>query len=173
MTSNNNPCHFQEVQRFNRVGLIIMILGISGFMLFGTIQEILYGKETGSDPNTHLGIIILGLLVSFGVPAFFFSIKLITEVRSDGVYLKFFPLQLKYFKIPFNELLSYQVRQFKPILEYGGWGIRWGSRGKAYTISGNYGVQFELKNGKEILIGSKKSQDLVLAIESAQSNFKY
>ena len=49
MTSDDKTIHFREVQRFNRIGLWIMIIFVSGFVLFGTVQEIMYGIETGTD----------------------------------------------------------------------------------------------------------------------------
>ena len=169
MTTNKTTCHFREVQRFNRVGLWIMIIFISGFVLFGTVQEIMYGIETGTDPDTHIGIIILGLVIGLGIPSVFFMIKLITEVRNDGIYLLFFPFQFKFQHLSFDDIVSYKVREFNPQKEFGGWGIKYGESGKAYTMNGNYGVQLDFQDRSELMIGSRKSQELVVAIEKARS----
>ena len=63
---------------------------------------------------------------------------------------------------------QYQTRQYKPIREYGGWGIRYGRGGKAYNVSGNKAVQLVLKNGKRLLIGSQRPDKLVEAIGSVR-----
>lgn len=93
--------------------------------------------------------------------------KLITEVRSDGVYIKFLPINWKFKRIGFEEIAKCYARKYRPIMEYGGWGIRWGTSGKAYNASGNMGVQFELTGGKQLLIGSQQAEKLAETINIA------
>ena len=50
-------------------------------------------------------------------------------------------------------------------MEYGGWGIKGKRHKKAYTVSGNYGIQFLLKNGKMIMIGTQKPKGFAKAIK--------
>jgi TATA-box binding protein (TBP) (component of TFIID and TFIIIB) len=52
------------------------------------------------------------------------------------------------------------------LLEYGGWGIKYGRKGKAYNVSGNRGVQLVFKDGKQLLIGSQRAEELAEAISS-------
>ncbi len=54
------------------------------------------------------------------------------------------------------------IREYKPVAEYGGWGVRgfFSSSGRAYNVSGNVGLQVELKNGKKILIGTQKQETI-------------
>jgi hypothetical protein len=68
------------------------------------------------------------------------------------------------------EIVSWDARTYRPILEYGGWGIRYSPFGKgwAYNISGNQGVQLELMNGKRILIGSQRAEELARTIAEAK-----
>ena len=58
----------------------------------------------------------------------------------------------------------------QPILEYGGWGIRYSPFGKgwAYNVRGNQGVQLELANGQRILVGSQRADELARAIGQAK-----
>ncbi|MDI6783925.1 MAG: DUF6141 family protein, partial [bacterium] len=96
---------------------------------------------------------------------YLFSIlKLTTEVHEDGIYIRFEPFVRK--KILFSEMKQYTARTYRPIREYGGWGIRYGWKGTAYNVSGNRGVQLELNNGKRILIGSQRPEELVRAIKA-------
>jgi hypothetical protein len=55
---------------------------------------------------------------------------------------------------------KYEVITYDPILDYGGWGIKYNRHGKAYNVSGNKGLQLYLKNGKRILIGTQKESEL-------------
>jgi hypothetical protein len=66
---------------------------------------------------------------------------------------------------PLTELSKYEIRTYQPIREYGGWGIRYGSSGKAYNISGNTGMQLELKDGTRILLGTQKPEEFLKAVD--------
>ncbi len=68
-------------------------------------------------------------------------------------------------KIAWSEVSNAYVRNYDPIGEYGGWGLKGGSfwnksKGKAITISGGVGIQLEFKNGKKLLIGTQKENDV-------------
>jgi hypothetical protein len=64
------------------------------------------------------------------------------------------------------EIVHRETRTYRPILEYGGWGVRYSfvRKGWAYTVSGNRGVQLQLANGKRILVGSQRAEELARAI---------
>jgi hypothetical protein len=62
--------------------------------------------------------------------------------------------------ILWHEISEAYVRKYDAISEYGGWGLKVGafwrkSKGIAINVSGDTGIQLELKNGKKILIGTK------------------
>lgn len=60
-----------------------------------------------------------------------------------------------------------EVRTYSPLKEYGGWGIRYGSNGKAYNVSGNQGVQLEFRDGKRLLVGSQLPLELLNALRAS------
>jgi len=86
-------------------------------------------------------------------------------VRQDGLYIKFVPIHFSFKKIQPDNLKKHYVRTYNPILEYGGWGIKYGKNGKVYNVSGDRGVQLEFTDRKSILIGSQKPEQLDSAIE--------
>jgi len=61
------------------------------------------------------------------------------------------------------------AREYKPIREYGGWGIRYVIGGIAYNVYGNKGVQLILKNKKKVLVGTQKPEEFYQAIVKANS----
>lgn len=165
--------HFYEVQRFNQrwlwVILILMMLTMLGIFGYGFIQQLVFGIPFGDRPVSDKVLVISGsliLLFSGGLVYIFYTLRLITEVRTDGVYLRFYPFWSKV--IPYADITSCNARQYKPLREYGGWGIKYGPSGWAYNISGDRGAQLELKNGKRILIGSQRADDLAQAINAAR-----
>ncbi len=113
--------------------------------------------------NIALAIVGPGIMLfSIGFTYLFYALKLITEVRDEGLYIRFFPLSHRI--ILFEDIRSCEVRGYRPIKEFGGWGIRYGRGGKAYNISGDRGVQLELSEGKPLLIGSQKPEELERSI---------
>lgn len=90
--------------------------------------------------------------------------KLVTEVRPDGIHVRLFPLPTRH--ISPADIREAQVRTYRPILEYGGWGLRFGFYGMAYNARGNRGVQLVLQNGRRVLIGSQQPETLLQAIQT-------
>ncbi len=78
----------------------------------------------------------------------------------QGFFYQFFPIHFSYHKISFEEIESVEAIDYKPIKDYGGWGIKFGFKAKSYTTSGNQGVMLKLKCGKNLLFGSQKNKEL-------------
>lgn len=170
MAKNNKNILYQEVQHFRQIWLWIIILAISVFAIYSMIQQLILGKPLGDHPVSDAVLLIIVVVFGFALPIFCYIMKLVTEVRKDGLYIRFFPFHLSFHKIPLENLNSYEARTYSALKEYGGWGIRYGSKGKAYNVSGNRGVQLEFSNGDRILIGSRKAEELAQAIALAISD---
>ena len=54
-----------------------------------------------------------------------------------------------------------EIREYKPIMEYGGWGIRGFGSNRALNIKGKIGLQLVFKNGQKLLIGTQKADEIV------------
>ena len=113
---------------------------------------------------------VIAIVFGLGFPVLFYILNLTTEVRGDGIYYRFFPFHLSFRRIAFAELAKCEVRDYSPLKDYGGWGIRHGSKGKAYNVSGNRGVQLEMKSGDNLLFGSQRPEEFAEAIEVAMGN---
>jgi hypothetical protein len=159
---------FQEEQKFGSWlrWLIYISMGISL-----AITAFVLIKASAADDLQNNREVILGAIVGIGVPivimALFLFLKLETYVSRDGIDVRFFPFHIRFKRFRPEDLSEYYARQYRPILEYGGWGIRYSLRnGKAYNVSGNQGVQLVFKNGKKLLIGSQKSDEFEAAIRN-------
>mgnify|MGYP006296996953 CR=1 FL=1 len=159
---------FQETQSFRNTWMFFIILGIAVFAWCNAIQQFVYGVEMGSNPVSDLELVIL--LIVFGVilPVLFYINKLETRVYDDGIYIRYYPFHLSYRKYSFEDIKNYKSITYSALKEYGGWGIRYKLRGKtkAYNVCGNSGVLLEFKDGKKLLIGSQKVDELSSVINS-------
>ena len=93
-----------------------------------------------------------------------YTMGLDTQVRESGVFIRFWPFHRKWVVFGFDSIQKAEASTYSPLKDYGGWGIRYGSRGKAYNVSGNKGVLLTLADGKNVLIGSKNHEVLCSAI---------
>jgi len=159
------------VQGFRQWWLWLLLLatavGTIGVFGYGIYVQVIQGTPWGENPMSDGGLIITAVattLLTVGMAALLLSARLITEVRSDGLHIRFFPMRSKV--IPYESIASYQARTYHPVREYGGWGIRWGREGKAYIVGGNEGLQLLLNDGRKVLVGSQRAQELEAAVRT-------
>jgi hypothetical protein len=149
---------FREEQYFDwRVyALIASVEVLTGLGLF-------HGRAWSLD--FVLGIVVgLGLVMLLVV----FLLYMTTEVTPTDVRVWFgwVPTYRRF--VPIADVRRVEVVTFRPIAEYGFWGIRSGRDGtRALIARGNRGVRLELVDGSFLLIGSQRSEALARAIEHA------
>jgi hypothetical protein len=159
---------FRERQRFRQVWLWVLILGIAALFWLGFVYQVLLGGAFGNRPASDVQLAIITGLVGVGLPYFFYKMSLTTEVVPGELRVRFWPFHLKPVTIVLHELREYEKVTYDPIMEYGGWGVRWGFNGKAYNVYGDKGVKLYFYNRKPLLIGSQKPDELFDAITIAK-----
>lgn len=159
---------FKERQRFTQFWLWVVVLGVAGIFWAGFVSQVLLDGGFGNNPISDVQVMVLFVLMGIGFPIFFYSMRLTTLVQPGELQVRFWPFQLRPKRIPLHSLRNYERITYNPIGDYGGWGIRWSLRGKAYNMSGNEGVQLHFYNQKPLLIGSQKAAELFDAIRQAK-----
>jgi hypothetical protein len=165
MNQKDNPI-FYEKQGFSPWVCLLLVCIVVG-MVVGHILGLV--TRDSVDASAISGALVAGILAPAGIMALFVLTKLETEVHSDRLRVRLFPFHIRHREFSAEELSECYARTYKPIREYGGWGIRCGFRkgaGRAYNIKGNQGVQLVFKNGRRLLIGSQKPDELAQAIKS-------
>jgi hypothetical protein len=159
---------FTETQRFRQWWLILLLGAIFAHLLFGAYQQLFNNIPMGDHPVSNTGMIGLVLFICV-IFALFFIIKLETRITTNAIFFRFYPFQIKFRKITKDEINHLDLVQFRPIRDFGGWGIRMGSEVDwAYTIAGNKGLKVFNNSGKVILIGTQKSDELQRALAEFQ-----
>ena len=157
---------FTEKQRFRQWWLWILLSLGQGFFLWMLIQQIGLGIPFGSNPAPDFLIIFLGLTFGCGPAIFMYLTGLDTIVTVQGILLRFHPFHRRWVTFAFKSVAEARAITYNPIRDYGGWGIRYGRKGKAYNVSGNQGVLLTLKDGRTVLIGSRNHTLLLSRIEA-------
>ncbi|TVR38481.1 MAG: hypothetical protein EA392_09630 [Cryomorphaceae bacterium] len=156
---------YKETQRLTIWWVWLILLLINAFSAYALVQQMAFGNPVGNNPMSNTGLIIfavLFLLLTVG----FSQITLRTRLNEKGVHVQLFPFHLKYRTFGWEKITSTEVRQYNPIKEYGGWGLRMGPSGTAYNMKGNRGLQLVLNNGKRILIGTQKPEQINAFLQS-------
>jgi hypothetical protein len=157
------PPTFEERQRFTQWWLWVIILGVTAMIWCMLIVQVVGGTPVGNNPTSDTALWILTFCIGVAFPLFMYLLQLIVRVTPNELVIRFFPVHRR--RIAIRDIKSCEAREYHPIAEYGGWGIRWGGDlGMAYNVRGNQGVQLELANGKRLLIGTQKPKELESAI---------
>ena len=99
--------------------------------------------------------------ILFGV----LTMRQTTTVSPEAVTARFGLLYTA--RIPVAEVASAQAVAYRPVRDYGGWGIRGTGRRRALNTRGDKGVLLTRRDGSTLLIGSQKPRDLLAALQRA------
>ena len=69
--------------------------------------------------------------------------------------------------VSFDSIVSLESVRYRPLVEFGGWGVRGAGKKKAWTARGDRAVVVGLKEGRRLYVGSDHPQRLEDAIRSA------
>jgi hypothetical protein len=156
---------FSEEQKIAKVWWVTLIVAaVTALMWYSFIQQIILGRPFGTNPGPNWMVWLFWLLFGIGFPVLWGMMKLVVEVKDDHLLICYYPLITR--KIPFTDIKRVDARTYKPVREYGGWGVRGRGDKKAYNVSGDKGVELELQTGQKIMIGSYKPEELALALET-------
>ncbi|MCX7908019.1 MAG: hypothetical protein N2560_00665 [Ignavibacteria bacterium] len=169
--TSNEYYEKQKINRFFTI-LIVIFAGIvpiasyifSYYLVFSNFKTTVFSKDTYMFYLSGLVVFLL----SFFVVYLFLNLKLELKISKDGIYFRLFPFHRKFRFIPYSDIRYYTIRRFRPIMEYGGWGIRYSAKrnGIAYTLSGHFGLQLELNSYKRLMIGVKSPEAVLFSLKS-------
>lgn len=147
---------FQERQRFDQWWVWLLFLVCFGLLFIEPVQKIATGEPFSLQTLNEgfwIGFIVIALVMLL-----FRTLNLRTEIDENGITYQFYPFHRNPRKIEWESLENCHTRKYKPISEYGGWGLRMGTKGGAYNVKGDQGIQMNFKNGKKLLIGTQKPE---------------
>jgi hypothetical protein len=146
--------YFHEEQRF-RQWWVWAVLGAAALPVLVVVAT------RGVVPSV---LIVPLVLLAIGV--LFALARLVVDVDREAITIAF------HFLWPKRRILLTDVRRasatkYRPLLDYGGYGVRLGLRGWAFNVSGDDGVLVEMNDGSRLMIGSQRAKDLEAAIARA------
>lgn len=140
---------FKEVQRFRQWWLLSGI----GLLMAWTIYEIVQKGEKSQSVYTAFILLLIPLVL-----VLIFTMN--TKITEEGIFVRMFPLIISPKVFTWDDISKAYTRTYKPLDEYMGWGIKGTKQNRAYNISGKIGLQLELKDGRKVLIGTQKPEEI-------------
>lgn len=160
--------NFSETQRFKTWWAWAAVGAMNILFLYAIIQQIILDKPFGEKPAPDLVLILVELFL-LALFIFLVTIKLKTKITETGIYYRFLPFHFKDRCIEWHELSDAYMREYNSFHEYGGWGIRMGSAKTGNAIntsaSSNKGLQLRFADGRLLLIGTKRPEEIQEIIE--------
>jgi hypothetical protein len=158
---------FHEKQKFSQVWwVMLLVYGLTALCWWGFIEQIILGNPWGDRPAPNWMIILIWLAFGIGMPLFFNMLNLTFEVTTSQITIRYYPLTTR--EISFADITEIEKRTYKPIREFGGWGIRGlsSSRTIAYNVKGKQGVELTLTDGRKVMLGSQQPEKLYQSLGS-------
>ena len=161
--SRREPVMFSETQSLRQWHARVVLALPPAAMVFITCRQVIWHKPWTRVPTSDGGLIFLSLLLIF-VYLRLATVKLVTELRNRELAVGLRGLW-KRRRIPLDEIRSAEVVTYDAVADFGGYGIRSGSRGSAYIARGNRAVELVVSDAKKVLIGSQIPADLARKIQ--------
>ena len=122
-----------------------------------------------------LGEIVPLVAIGLAIPILLYGLfgSLRTRVSVKAVEISWGMSGIIRKTVPFSEIEGMEPVTYRPLMEFGGWGIRFAGGGKrAWTVSGNQALILHLKDGTRLYLGSRHPARLEERIRSAMSMTK-
>jgi len=174
----NGKILFTEQQKFRQIWFwMLLIVALSLPMINFLVEQVKTGNhlENYSIRNTgFISDLILLIVLPISVIILFSVMRVETVITTEGVRVKFFPLHLSFREYKWERISKIYIREYSSLIDFGGWGIRFNfvTNTVVYNMCGNQGLQLELKNGKKILVGTQKKNELEVALKQIEPFIK-
>ena len=148
--------YFHEEQSFGPIWIVVLLV-------IAVVPGAFLALESTRHPVPFLGS-VLALAIFAPIAVLFLAARLIVDVGRDAITVSFhflWPTR----RIALSNVRRAHVTRYDPLADYGGWGVRYGlARGWAFTTGGHDGVLVELNDGRRVMIGSRRADELARAI---------
>jgi len=152
--------------------LVMVILG------YGMMKQLVLGKPWGNHPMSNAGLLLTFSIVEMfmsGIAMLQTHTKLIVYIDKEGIHYRFPVFVRKERLIKRKQIVGYDVREYRPLKETGGWGLRkraiyrMADKGITYKIMGNMGLKLYLADGRRLLLGTRRPEAMKRAMKKLMS----
>ena len=139
------------------------------FWLIISIPTSIYGYLIIFHPEDGEPFDWIGLLIAGAVALLIYVIKLKVNINTEGISYQFPPFHNKPNLLHWDKIESLELIKINPLKEFGGWGLRYGKLGTAYTTRGRYILHIKLHSGIPINLTIAQPEYFIATV--AQQNW--
>jgi len=150
---------FSEQQKIREPWIWVILFFVFGGLVAASLIDLL----RNGDEEAILGVYIMLGAFTF-ITLLFAVVKLDVVITTEGINIKFSPFHRSYRNYRWEEVVGAKVVKYSPVT-YRGWGVKMRGRTTAYNFFSSRGLLLELRNGRRIMIGTKKRLELEHALE--------
>ena len=154
---------FHEKQRFNQWWIWLLISGLLLTSYYTCYQEVLNGQSVDGDVPSGNAVFMPPVIMTI-ILSLFLLLRLETRIDHEGVHVRFFPIHRTWRTYPWTHIAHVDVREYRPLMEYGGWGLRGIGSNRALNVAGKIGIQLVFTSGDKLLIGTQKKEEAKIII---------
>ena len=151
------------------VVLPIIVLASSLFAGYLFIRLNNTGNPIEIEISSKWNFVVMGIILStfILIGTISKSIRILkTKIYTNKIIISYSSIKMKQLIVERNEIHSYRIGTYRAYRNYFGYGEKNNAvQGKAFTVSGKYGLKLYLKDGAKILIGTQKKQAIKYAME--------
>jgi hypothetical protein len=171
--------YFKENQKFTQIWLwavlIVSTVPAVGVLTYGFAKQLLLDEPWGDTPMSDSGLALTTVLVWVicgGVLWLFAGSELQLEIKDKAIYYRFPLFSPRQKRVGLDSLESWEVRRFG-FFEYGGYGVRHAPKKRTgFIVNGHIGLELKLKDGKTVMIGTQKPEEVKSAMQKEWERFK-
>jgi len=160
----SKPLFTEKQSAYRQPWILLISISCMAILVGMYLYQLTTGTPVGDKPMSDTGYLIMIALLG-ALFTLLLSTTLHLQIDEHGIRYRFWPFVGRWVSHSWHDLQSVQVRRYRPLLEYGGWGYRFSTKGRALTLGGRIGVQIETKRGRRVLIGLKDQAEAKRVIE--------
>lgn len=121
--------------------------------------------EDGLGSTAHLLNLALAAVVVLSIWGLLGGLTVVVDARSIRVGLgRGWPIRTR---IPLDRIRAMTSISYRPLRDFGGWGVRGAADGRMWSARGDRAVRLELEDGRTVFIGSDDPEGLEARIRRA------
>ena len=133
----------------------------------GAIVSCAYSVFASMDGGTLYRLAVAAAILAAGWGLRMVLAGLTVRVQDTRILIHLGSVRLVRKTVPLDGIVSLESVRYRPLVEFGGWGVRGSGKKQAWTARGDRAVVVGLEEGRRLYVGSDHPQRLEAAIRSA------
>lgn len=142
--------------------MAILVVALASSLFAPLVEQ---GLSALGEPDT---LVVLGVVLLVFVLVWLLLLGLTVVLWTDALEVGLGKGWVIRTRIPLENIETTEVVTYRPLRDFGGWGVRGTRKRRAWTASGNRAVKLTLTDGRQIWIGSETPERLDERIRAAR-----